>query len=169
MSLRYKGIESMAVPMSAGHSRSEMRTSSPRQTINLSRNNIPTMSIEMPDPGLTMDNGSPPTQDNCDGRHSDDDATITISTTTKLAGQTVAPFLAQHIPQQYAPLGRQKESALTTQKNPNTKYCYRHRPDLKCRRTADEPSMDNLQRVSEALNSSCRLLTMIEPRISIAI
>ena len=30
---------------------------------------------------------------------------------------------------------------------PNTKYCYRHRPDLKCRRQADEPSMEQLQQV----------------------
>jgi F-box/WD-40 domain protein MET30 len=56
--------------------------------------------------------------------------------------------LAKHIPTAYAPTGSKPvDSSL---KDPSTKFCYRHRPDLKCRRTADEPSMDNLQRVSAA-------------------
>jgi len=93
------------------------------------------------------DGGSPPSQDNCDDRHDDVDQTIGISSTRRIAGQTVAPFLARHIPEQYAPLGVQEETNSKSNKNPNTKYCYRHRPDLKCRRTADEPSMENLQRV----------------------
>ena len=75
-------------------------------------------------------------------------AGITISSTSKLAGQTIAPFLAQHIPEQYAPLGGQRGGYGVPIADPNTKYCYRHRPDLKCRRQADEPSMDQLQHVS---------------------
>ena len=94
--------------------------------------------------GEHVDAGEPPTQDNCDGDHNSEfDPRITISTTSKMAGQTVAPFLAKHIPDQYAPL----PPATASQKDPNTKYCYRHRPDAKCRRTADEPTMENLQNV----------------------
>ncbi|KAL4791553.1 WD40-repeat-containing domain protein [Aspergillus venezuelensis] len=71
----------------------------------------------------------------------------------KLATESVAPFLARHIPKQYAPLGAQ--SILPTElKSANSKYCYRHRPDLKCRRQADEPSMDKLQRELESLPQS---------------
>ena len=92
--------------------------------------------------------GEPPTQDNCPENHDGADPTITISSTSKLAGQMIAPFLAKHIPQQYAPLGVQSTPTSTSkEKDPNTKYCYRHRPDSKCRRTADEPRMENLQRV----------------------
>lgn len=58
------------------------------------------------------------------------------------AGRTVAPFLARHVPGQYAPWGNQKQVS-----NSNTRYCYRHHPDLKCKRQADEPSMDQLQHV----------------------
>ncbi|KAL4878047.1 quinon protein alcohol dehydrogenase-like superfamily [Aspergillus karnatakaensis] len=69
---------------------------------------------------------------------------------SKLTTQNVAPFLARHIPEQYAPLGPQ--SILPAQlHSANSKYCYRHRPDLKCRRQADEPSMDLLQRELETL------------------
>ncbi|KAL4785410.1 WD40-repeat-containing domain protein [Aspergillus varians] len=68
----------------------------------------------------------------------------------KIATQSVAPFLAKHIPEQYAPLGTQ--SILPAElSSANSKYCYRHRPDLKCRRQADEPSMDKLQRELESL------------------
>lgn len=78
----------------------------------------------------------------------DADAIMSVSAATRLAEQTVAPFLAKHIPEQYAPLGisdKPKDSLVNPK---NTKYCYRHRPDLKCRRQADEPSMDQLQHVS---------------------
>lgn len=91
--------------------------------------------------------GEPPSKDNCDGEHGDQD-TIAITSTNKIAGQTVAPFLAKHIPEQYAPLGvSQPNTDSNTLKDPNSKYCYRHLPDSKCRRTADEPRMENLQRV----------------------
>jgi hypothetical protein len=102
-----------------------------------------------------MEEGDPPLMDNCgsDRLHDDEDSTIALSSTNKVAGQTVAPFLARHIPDQYAPQGVHTQSNEGTKhsmkKNPNTKYCYRHRPDSKCRRTADEPTMENLQRVRE--------------------
>ncbi|KAG6999420.1 E3 ubiquitin ligase complex SCF subunit sconB [Physcia stellaris] len=77
---------------------------------------------------------------------------ITISATSKLAGQIVAPFLAKHIPDQYAPSGGMDSSGSPKVKDSNTKYCYRHRPDLKCRRQANEPSMDQLQHELEVLS-----------------
>lgn len=89
--------------------------------------------------------GEPPSHENCDSTHNGHDSVIKISSTSKLAGQTVSPFLAKHIPEQYAPLGAQKQTDSSIQKDPNTKYCYRHRPDSKCRRTVDEPTMENLQ------------------------
>lgn len=94
-----------------------------------------------------LESGEPlSTEDNCRADHDHSDPTIAISSTSKLAGQTVAPFLAKHIPEQYAPPGHPQSSSIS-RKDPNTKYCYRHRPDSKCRRTADEPTMENLQRV----------------------
>lgn len=84
---------------------------------------------------------------NNDRRGTDKMAEISISSTTKLAEQTVAPFLAKHIPHQYAPLGTHALPEKPSHEVENTKYCYRHRPDLKCRRQADEPSMEQLQLV----------------------
>lgn len=72
------------------------------------------------------------------------------TTPTALANESVAPFLARHIPEQYAPLGS-RDNELAESNKANSKYCYRHRPDLKCRRQADEPSMDKLQRVRLSL------------------
>lgn len=73
---------------------------------------------------------------------------ITISSTSKAAGDTVAPFLARHIPEQYNPVGGGRPSPAMTAADRETKFCYRHRPDLKCRRQANEPSMELLQNVS---------------------
>ena len=87
-------------------------------------------------------------------KNGDEESVITISSTSKLAGQTVAPFLAKHIPDQYAPLGGPEHSNGSPTKSSNTKYCYRHQPDLKCRRQANEPTMDELQHVSFELYRS---------------
>ncbi|RDW65563.1 E3 ubiquitin ligase complex SCF subunit sconB [Coleophoma crateriformis] len=114
-----------------------------------------TMTIKMPpqhDPESNLD-GEPPSHDNCGGKHGAEDAAISISSTSKLAGKTVAPFLAKHIPEQYAAMGPVKPTA-TSKRNPNTKYCYRHRPDSLCRRTADEPTMEKLQGDLESLSQS---------------
>lgn len=83
--------------------------------------------------------------------HHDRETTITrIPSTSQVAGRAVAPFLSKHIPAAYAPTGEKPiQSSL---QDPSTKFCYRHRPDLKCRRTADEPQMDNLQRDLESLS-----------------
>jgi F-box/WD-40 domain protein MET30 len=60
--------------------------------------------------------------------------------------QMITPYLAQHIPQQYNPLGSSSSDGHDQRPaTANTKFCYRHRPDLLCRRQADEPSMEQLQ------------------------
>ncbi|KAI9852747.1 MAG: hypothetical protein M1838_005505 [Thelocarpon superellum] len=85
--------------------------------------------------------------------------TSPLLASSRRAGGSVAPFLARHIPQQYAPVGAQ-----ATQNGPtngangagesNSRYCYRHRPDLKCKRAADEPSMEQLQQELETLSQA---------------
>ena len=73
-----------------------------------------------------------------------------VSSSSVHATKAVASFLSEHIPQQYAPQGEGKETPDSANKDPNTRYCYRHRPDLKCRRKVDEESMDQLQQVRAA-------------------
>lgn len=81
------------------------------------------------------------------------DTKLFSQSTAKQAEKMVAPFLAQHIPQQYNPLGSNPLPQNAPEKS-NTKYCYRHRPDLKCRRQADEPSMEQLQNELGSLSQS---------------
>jgi hypothetical protein len=73
--------------------------------------------------------------------------TTTNASSARLTSQAVAPFLTRHIPNQYAPLGNVNGETTNASKDPNSKFCYRHRPDMLCRRQADEPSMDKLQKV----------------------
>lgn len=65
---------------------------------------------------------------------------------SSLISQTVTPFLREHIPNLYAPISKvdNDESKAT---DPNSKFCYRHRPDSKCRKAADESKMGMIQRV----------------------
>lgn len=73
-----------------------------------------------------------------------------------LVGKAVSPFLKEHIPGIYAPIGKQQHEDPNTDVKPdasrtndaNTRFCYRHRPDSKCRRAADETKMGMIQRVS---------------------
>ncbi|KAI9846417.1 MAG: hypothetical protein M1837_004008 [Sclerophora amabilis] len=83
----------------------------------------------------------------------DDDTSKSLirQSSLSVADQAVAPFLAKHIPDQYAPLGMTGSLGTKANKDPNSKFCYRHRPDLKCRRQADEPSMDQIQTEIETL------------------
>lgn len=100
----------------------------------------------------------PPSRDNCERRREGEEETPSkglIKMPFDLAGKTLSPFLKEHIPGLYAPVGKnlKKEdktspsNALVNIKDPNTKYCYRHRPDSKCRRAADETKMGTIQRV----------------------
>ena len=74
---------------------------------------------------------------------------------SRQATQSIAPFLTEHIPEQYAPLGIHTQPTSSRPSQSNTKFCYRHRPDLKCRRQADEPSMGQLQNVSRSGIPAC--------------
>ncbi|KAH9881038.1 hypothetical protein J1614_001531 [Plenodomus biglobosus] len=80
------------------------------------------------------------------------------ATKSKKIEKMITPYLAQHIPQQYNPVGANGANAHNHNHNhthdgehddshptADTKFCYRHRPDLLCRRQADEPSMEQLQ------------------------
>ena len=73
-------------------------------------------------------------------------SSIPIASESKAAGEAVTPYLAKYVPQTYNPVGQ--KSLFPMDAKPNTKYCNRHRPDVKCRRQADEESMDQLQNVS---------------------
>jgi hypothetical protein len=66
---------------------------------------------------------------------------------SSLIGKTVKPFLREHIPDFYAPVGKFGGGDEQGRENANSKYCYRHRPDAKCRRAADESKMALIQSV----------------------
>lgn len=67
--------------------------------------------------------------------------------TAESVRKDIAPFLLKHIPGQYAPQGPGIQTHQDIEQKGNTKFCYRHRPDIKCRRQADEPNMEQLQKV----------------------
>jgi len=77
---------------------------------------------------------------------------------SSLIGKTVTPFLREHIPSLYAPVGKHQNEEIAKEKEPNTRYCYRHRPDSKCRRAADEAKMvmiqSELDKLSQAVSPS---------------
>lgn len=70
----------------------------------------------------------------------------TADSLTELAKQNVAPFLAKYHPRQYAPR-RSEDGTTTVPRTTSGGYCYRHQPDSKCSRQADEQSMHQLQTV----------------------
>ena len=95
------------------------------------------------------DQNSKPSKANCDRRRptEEEDASRLPNMSQQLTGQMVTPFLREHIPGIYAPIGKPESLAMVNNKDPNSKYCYRHRPDSKCRRAADESKMALIQRV----------------------
>lgn len=79
---------------------------------------------------------------------SPEESDIFLRSSTEDVKKMISPFLAKHIPLQYNPQGQgDKPQPAIAPDQSNTKFCYRHRPDLKCRRQVDEPSMDQLQSV----------------------
>jgi len=89
------------------------------------------------------------------------DQNISIPASSRHAEKTVAPFLTEHIPTQYNPMGaalrtsnQSPQEPSDDAKNTSTKFCYRHRPDLKCRRQVNEPSMEQLQNELASLSQS---------------
>lgn len=73
---------------------------------------------------------------------------------SSLIGKTVTPFLKEHIPSIYAPVGKHQNEEIAKEKEPNTRYCYRHRPDSKCRRAADEAKMVMIQSELDKLSQA---------------
>ncbi|KAG6008611.1 hypothetical protein E4U21_004251 [Claviceps maximensis] len=94
-----------------------------------------------------------PSRDNCNRRRpQEEDNTRLKKMASELMVKTVSPFLKEHIPGLYAPIGKGNTKADSTSpatwaraKDSNTKFCYRHRPDSKCRRAADESKMGFIQ------------------------
>ena len=84
---------------------------------------------------------------------------------------TVMPFLTEHIPNSYSAPGSPPQGWIPpstelpdapppshpdahAKARENTKFCYRHSPDTKCRRQANEPSMQDLQTQLSTLSQS---------------
>lgn len=92
-------------------------------------------------------------EQNCDRRRPEeenDDRPRLVNMPHGLANQTVTPFLKEHVPNLYAPVSKietSSQQAHLVPKNFNSKYCYRHRPDSKCRKAADEDKMAMIQSV----------------------
>jgi hypothetical protein len=82
---------------------------------------------------------------------------IAPSADSEAATQNVAPYLAKHIPIKYNVERRTPSIASTMDRKPT--YCNRHRPDTKCWRQANEPTMDELQNVCRISNIQILLLT----------
>ncbi|PGH12115.1 hypothetical protein AJ80_06836 [Polytolypa hystricis UAMH7299] len=76
------------------------------------------------------------------------------SSASALASENIAPFITKHIREQLAPMTQFEENGLARRGNPSSRYCYRHRPDLNCRRQADELSMDKMQGELQTLPQS---------------
>ncbi|KAL7626514.1 hypothetical protein AAE478_003286 [Parahypoxylon ruwenzoriense] len=101
-----------------------------------------------------------PSRDNCNRRRPEDaeDASRLPNISQQLMSQSVTPFLREHIPGLYAPIGKPDLPSMASvkTKDPNSKYCYRHRPDSKCRRAADETKMGLIQSELETLPAADR-------------
>ncbi|KAF5020962.1 hypothetical protein F66182_7008 [Fusarium sp. NRRL 66182] len=107
-----------------------------------------------------------PSKNNCDRHRSDQEINPRlVKMPSELVGKTVSPFLKEHIPGLYAPFGKAKTAMPLSpspnnpnptlrKKDPNSKFCYRHRPDSKCRRAADESKMGFIQSELNSLSSA---------------
>ncbi|KAI1185470.1 quinon protein alcohol dehydrogenase-like superfamily [Nemania serpens] len=110
-------------------------------------------------PKQAEDSTMKPSRDNCDRRRPGEDAVSRLPNISRQSmSQSVTPFLREHIPTLYAPIGKPDLPSMVNLKNkdPNSKYCYRHRPDSKCRRAADESKMALIQRDLETLSAGDR-------------
>lgn len=92
---------------------------------------------------------------NCERRRPEEeleDKSRLANMPSTLVGQALTPFLKEHVPNLYAPVSKIEAShsrdSSALQKSFNSKYCYRHRPDSKCRKAADEDKMAMIQTVS---------------------
>ncbi|KAK9781282.1 putative F-box domain-containing protein [Seiridium cardinale] len=125
-------------------------------SLNLTHHNLPSPSSTASFPLHDTNESNPPSRDNCDRRRPHEDDTSRLpNMSQQLVGQAVTPFLREHIPGLYAPLGKPdfptNLDSTASSKDPNSKFCYRHRPDSKCRRAADESKMGAIQSELERL------------------
>ncbi|KAK7403473.1 E3 ubiquitin ligase complex SCF subunit scon-2 [Neonectria punicea] len=123
-------------------------------------------SMRLSDADLEQHRQQQPSKDNCDRTRSDEEINPRlVKMSSALVGKTVSPFLKEHIPGLYAPIGKGRQlvgipsnasnSAPTVRKrDPNSKFCYRHRPDSKCRRAADETKMGFIQSELNSLSTA---------------
>jgi hypothetical protein len=90
-----------------------------------------------------------PTGADCDRRRPEEaEHSRMVNMSTSLISQTVTPFLREHIPTNYAPISKVEGAHDDTSVSmDNSKFCYRHHPDSKCRKAADENKMVMIQRV----------------------
>lgn len=102
-----------------------------------------------------------PSRDHCDRRNPDEGSVSRLPNIPQHAvGQTMTPFLREHIPGLYAPIGKPDIPAIMNAKSehpeqdPSSRYCYRHMPDSKCRKAADETKMALIQSELERLPSA---------------
>ncbi|KAF5129801.1 uncharacterized protein G6M90_00g017440 [Metarhizium brunneum] len=134
--------------LTPNHDQNHLSSSNTRDDI------APDPLVESPSsPSPDLPPAQQPSRDNCDRRRpQEEDNTRLKKMASELVVKTVSPFLKEHIPGLYAPVGKDntktgaKSPATWTRiKDPNTKFCYRHRPDSKCRRAADETKMGFIQ------------------------
>lgn len=124
--------------------------------------NIPSHTVFHPVPSASspeFDDGSPPPRAMKRRRTSavaapdDRNAVAASVVASDAASRNVAPFLAKHIHTTYS---NQLSADGLVVGMESKKFCNRHRPDVKCRRQANEPTMEELQnvRLSDPLNNS---------------
>ncbi|POS84569.1 hypothetical protein EPUL_004075 [Erysiphe pulchra] len=82
-----------------------------------------------------------------------DIAPISSSKTKKIDSVIVEPYNTKQ-PSFQSILDSNTQTSIDTLKNSSSMYCYRHRPDSMCRRTADEPTMEALYKKVEDLPSN---------------
>lgn len=85
---------------------------------------------------------------NCD--REDRSRLANMNMPSNLVGQAVTPYLKEHVPTLYSPFTKiiSSHTHQPVPKDFNSKFCYRHRPDSKCRKSADEDKMAKIQSVS---------------------
>ncbi|KAI1863524.1 hypothetical protein JX265_008741 [Neoarthrinium moseri] len=124
----------------------------------LTNHNLPSPSSTASFSVHETEDGIPPSRDNCDRRRpNEEDSSRLPNMSQQLASQAVTPFLREHIPGLYAPIGKPDFSSNVNSNNikdPSSKFCYRHRPDSKCRRAADESKMGAIQSELERLSQA---------------
>ncbi|KAI0405649.1 quinon protein alcohol dehydrogenase-like superfamily [Xylaria palmicola] len=143
-----------------GHHSQDDPFTDPFSYLNQNSAMSPTRTQPLPaPPKQAEDSNMKPSRENCDRRRpGEDDASRLPNISQQSMSQSVRPFLREHIPSLYAPIGKPDLPSMANlkTKDPNSKYCYRHRPDSKCRRAADESKMALIQRDLETLSAGDR-------------